>query len=207
MNSIPEFITFTGIDDRTDLAKADSLASQFPIEWGILFSVNNKDARYPCSQAIFEMLTITGKKSAHLCGRISRDVQAGVIPKHVPLGAFDRVQVNGQRVKMDHLRDLKAQYGVSIILQSVEDQFLSGEFQQLFDRSGGEGIFPEAVPVLPGDGALVGYAGGIGPDSVKDYLERISGTGDFWIDMEGRVRTNGWFDLDKVARVCEQVYG
>ncbi len=41
------------------------------------------------------------------------------------------------------------------------------------------------MPVLPGDGALVGHAGGIGPDSVKDYLERIGGTGDF-LDRYGR---------------------
>ena len=38
----PEFITFTGIDDRTDLVLADFLANRYPIEWGILFSQTNK---------------------------------------------------------------------------------------------------------------------------------------------------------------------
>lgn len=207
MKQIPEFITFTGIDDRTDLARADRLASDYPIEWGVLVSVSNKDARFPCSQAIGEILTISGKKSAHLCGRAARDLQAGSAPRHVPFEAFDRIQVNGRNINTDRLADLPEEYGVQVILQSVTNEFTPGPFLQLFDRSGGEGMFPEEVPSLPGEGVFVGYAGGMGPESVGRYLELIHGEGSFWIDMEGRLRTKGWFDLDKVARVCEQVYG
>jgi len=37
---LPEFITFTGLDDKTDLKHADYLAQIYPIEWGILSSPN-----------------------------------------------------------------------------------------------------------------------------------------------------------------------
>jgi hypothetical protein len=46
----------------------------------------------------------------------------------------------------------------------------------------------------------------MGPESVTDYLKLITGSGRFWIDMEQRVRTGGWFDLDLVERVCQQVF-
>lgn len=52
MTHQPEFVTFTGIDDRTDLTAADELARQYPIEWGVLFTQSNRDARFPCAQAV-----------------------------------------------------------------------------------------------------------------------------------------------------------
>ena len=52
----------------------------------------------------------------------------------------------------------------------------------------------------------IGYAGGISPDNVADkltYLFENVRDGEFWIDMESGVRTDDWFDLDKVRRVLE----
>lgn len=207
MSRKPEFITFTGIDDRTDLQVADALSTQYPIEWGVLFSANNRDARFPCSQAVSEILSISGKKAAHLCGQLSRDAQAGII-KEIPLDSFDRVQINGFKVDHTHFDEIEAQYGVEVIHQVRAEGFdLGCKALQLFDCSGGEGALPHSVPQLPGVGKLVGYAGGIGPESVHYYLSMIQGDGAFWIDMEGRVRSNGWFDLSKVQQVCELVYG
>ena len=57
----------------------------------------------------------------------------------------------------------------------------------------------------------VGYAGGFNPENVADklhYLLTNDEVGDFWIDMESGVRTDDWFDLDKVRRVlaiCNEV--
>lgn len=201
----PEFITFTGIDDRTDLTRAAKLADKYPIEWGVLFSPKNQDSRYPCEQAVAEITSRLSRKSAHLCGGYSRDIQKGLkIP--VPLAYFGRVQVNGSPVTTAYLSSLEA-FSVEVILQA-RDTFPTvpdEEFYYLFDCSGGRGITPEEIPMLPG--YLVGYAGGIGPDTVSEYLSRIDGEGPFWIDMEGQVRTNGWFDLDKVEKVCQIVYG
>lgn len=205
MPNKPKFITFTGIDDRTDLTRAELLSDKYPIEWGVLFSPKNQDARYPCEQAVAEITSRLSRKSAHLCGGYSRDIQSGLrIP--APLAYFDRVQVNGCPVATGNLYYLKG-FAVDVILQERInfDPDQHPYFSYLFDRSGGKGELPDEIPPLPG--YIVGYAGGMGPDTVSDYLSRIEGEGPFWIDMEGQVRTDGWFDLDKVEKVCQIVYG
>lgn len=208
MSIQPAFITFTGIDDRTDLTVADRLASQYPIEWGVLFSSNNRDARFPSTQAVMEILSISGMKSAHICGAFSKQAQSGAIPEGVPLLEFDRVQINGFNLDQTYFNDIEEQYGVQVIKQMRSESFdVDSKHLQLYDCSGGAGILPVSVPKLGGQDRLVGYAGGIGPDSVLHYLEMIEGVGKFWIDMEGRVRTDGWFDVRKAAQVCEAVFG
>jgi phosphoribosylanthranilate isomerase len=79
----------------------------------------------------------------------------------------------------------------------------------LLDASGGRGI-DTPIEILKTN-IKVGYAGGINPDNVADklsfLLEHVN-TGEFWIDMESGVRTDDWFDLDKVVKVlgiCQQV--
>ena len=79
----------------------------------------------------------------------------------------------------------------------------------LLDASGGLGIDTPIV-LYPSNGKI-GYAGGINEGNVAtklEYLLRNVRTGDFWIDMESGVRTDDWFDLDKVRRVlaiCTEV--
>lgn len=207
MTRKPLFITFTGIDDRTDLIAADKLAAKYPIEWGVLFSNDNRDARFPCKQAVSEILEISGKKSAHLCGQFSRIMQGGGAIE-VPLSRFDRIQINGINVDGTCFPEIESKYEAKVIRQVREEGFdIQSPFNQLYDCSGGEGILPASVPVLPGGNCFIGYAGGIGPDTVNHYLNMIQGDGNFWIDMEGRIRSNGWFDLKKVQMVCEIVYG
>ena len=202
----PLFITFTGIDDRTDLTRADRLAEQYPIEWGVLFTHTNRDARFPCQQAIDEIATINGLRSAHLCGGASRNFQStGALPEGMPVSKFQRVQVNGYEINTRLFWSVIERHRVQIICQT-RSGFSAGGFYQLYDCSGGRGIMPDKLPPHPGRDMFVGYAGGMGPDTVKDYLSKIEGNGHFWIDMEGQVRTDGWFDLDKVERVCELVY-
>ena len=209
MHNKPEFITFTGIDDRTDLARADKLASMYPIEWGVLFSANNQDARYPCLQVVNEVMDIKGKKAAHLCGDVCKDTaQKGIVVDWVPLKKFDRTQLNGIDVCTNHFEKLKKAYGVKVIRQVSEEKFTShAPFHELYDISAGEGIIPDRIPGHPDGETLVGYAGGMGPETVVGYLDKIDKSGPYWIDMETRIRTNGWFDLEKVTKVCELVYG
>jgi len=201
----PEFITFTGIDDRTDLKRADYLARLYPIEWGVLFSTDNQDARFPCAQAVNEILDINGSMSAHLCGAMSRQAQSGIAVA-APLESFDRVQVNGKSVNTANLYDLKNEFDIEIILQSRSDKFEESDFHQLFDLSGGRGERPQWIPPIPTEGNLVGYAGGIGPETVVGYLNLIDGNAPYWIDMESGIRSEGWFNLDRVERVCELVF-
>lgn len=204
----PEFITFTGIDDRADLTRASRLAEIYPIEWGVLFSKNNQDARYPCKQAVEEILWIDGAVSAHICGKWSKDIAVDSMRvEQIPLERFHRTQLNGVNVSSYDSKRLKTLYGVDAISQTTFTDLSCHDHEvlYLFDRSGGKGKLPVSIPML-GD-YFLGYAGGMGPDTVIEYLSRIHGDGEFWIDMESNVRTDGWFDLDKVERVCELVYG
>ena len=54
----------------------------------------------------------------------------------------------------------------------------------------------------------LGYAGGLGPgsmDRAKAFADRYPGTR-MWMDMEGRVRTGGRFDLAKIrGGLCEDL--
>ncbi len=200
----PRFITFTGIDDRTNLARADALAYQYPIEWGILFSRTNKDARFPSRQAIEEILhNVRGHHSIHLCGKTAKAFTDKGVPKEIEphIGQVHRIQVNGVK----YLPHAYPSTTFKIILQARRFNRDIVSHSQLFDRSGGRGMMPTNIPATV-PGGFVGYAGGMGPETVLSYLDRIEGDGDFWIDMESRVRTNGWFDLDKVEAVCQQVF-
>lgn len=201
----PKFITFTGIDDRTNLQEASAIARDYPIEWGVLFSSSNRDARYCSAQTVKEVLEIDGKKAAHLCGQFSKDIQHGLIVEEVILGSFDRIQVNGDVVITKQLELVEDRLAAQIILQTRGAFDRSRGFLELFDPSGGRGEEPSLVPSLTGN--ICGFAGGIGPDTVKNYLSKIEGEGKFWIDMESNIRTDGWFDLEKVLQVCQTVYG
>lgn len=203
----PEFITFTGIDDRTDLKRANELAKRYPIEWGVLFCHSQRDARFPSVQTVDEILSISGRKSAHVCGRTSQEVQQGNPPAYIPLEDFNRLQINGYNIDTSNIELVTSRYGVEVILQTRDQEFSYPiGYSELYDCSGGRGVLPESVPELKAKNEIAGYSGGIGIDTVHSYLGMISGEGRFWLDMEGNVRTNGWFDLDKVQVVCELVY-
>lgn len=203
----PKFITFTGIDDRADLEQADALARRYPIEWGVLYghTEGNVLARYPAISTIDAVLEIAGNKALHLCDDVAREfADSKILPPELAgsqrAERFGRFQVNKVRtINFGH-------FGPSrIILQCLV--FDAGaNTDQLFDASAGRGIVPATIPPMI-SGQMVGYAGGIGPQSVLDYLSRIEGDGEFWIDMETHVRTNEWFDLEKMKQVCQAVFG
>ena len=78
--------------------------------------------------------------------------------------------------------------------------------EYLFDRSGGGGRaafeeWPTPSPHLP----RMGYAGGIGPETIEKAIDFALAYPDsnLWFDMEGRIRFAGWFDLGAVETVCE----
>lgn len=207
----PSIITFTGLDDRTDLRAASELSKRYPIEWGILYSNTNRDARFPSLQTIMESVVLNelhGIKSLHLCGSAARKFTNP--DRFAPQGieqyirCFNRIQVNG----CDKLPESKLDASLpGIILQRYVPHFDADiKEMQLFDMSGGTGKLPEHIPSIP-PGKFVGFAGGMGPDTVAYYVKRIPGTNErYWIDMETNVRSNGWFDLEKVRKVCEILY-
>ena len=79
-------------------------------------------------------------------------------------------------------------------------------FSILFDASGGRGEEISEIP-KPISGVFCGYAGGLGPDNIEEFLpklEDVIGDGICWIDMETKVRTNNQLDLDKVEFVLDK---
>jgi hypothetical protein len=212
----PQFITFTGVDERTDVAAMKALSAKYPIEWGILFSPRRQGVqnRYPDRRAIERFLDQGLRLSAHLCGLTAREVSAGQYRIALDLAYFDlptyfhRVQINHTTPKVPNIAEFsRILRGRRCIIQVRATSFppYTG-VDMLFDRSGGRGQAPEAWPPHPGH--LVGYAGGLGANEVlRNLLQQIPEGGVFWIDMENRVRTHDWFDLSLCEEVCRMVYG
>lgn len=210
----PEFITFTGVDDKTDIKELRLLARQYPIEWGVLFSPKRQgcDPRYPVGRVLEDLLWARELRlAAHLCGEYSKMVMDGEsILSRTPadLFFFKRIQVNHAEPSIDFVAGLGRLVDRRCIAQSRSPEFPADTIVDwLFDLSGGRGAAPEAWPAHPGGDRLVGYAGGISPDNVVEVLGAINSTGPYWIDMESGVRTDDRFDLAKCRRVCELVYG
>jgi hypothetical protein len=203
----PEFVTFTGIDDRTDFKKIEILSKKYPVEWGVLLCERSFDARFPSLQTVadFSIQFKDCKKSAHLCGKLARE--ALILEKELEyLHYFDRVQINGHNVEKSKIDAFQKKYGVECIIQHRELEFpKTDDYKMLFDKSGGRGKLPVDIPQLVTD-QLVGFSGGINTDTVSDYLSKIKGDGTFWIDMEAGVRTDGWLDLKLVEEILSKIY-
>lgn len=219
-------ITFTGIDHLTDLDALEQIQQRYPfVEWGVLLSHDWKanGNRYfnPQYLPVFKFRHL--RLSAHLCGRLAyyAAINSWQQVYNVTGPFFDvfrRCQLNVANLKYPIERcDVKVPYTLDeVIIQQRSasdcDFFLSGEKNEqvtvLLDASGGQGI-DTPIEVLPFDGktSKVGYAGGINADNVGEklqYLLENDSVGDFWIDMESGVRTDDWFNLNKVHDVLEE---
>ncbi len=214
-------ITFTGVDAHTDIQALCDLQRRFPIaEFGILLSRNwsENGNRFPDPALLAELKGRDLNLSAHLCGSLAHDAANGYWNRvnKVMLGhrtLFKRIQLNVSGWK-NHPKRIAGTFlrTETIIQQKSPDdmplfdgsRWLPGLLSVLLDASGGQGIDTE-IRVL-NDPHKVGYAGGINPDNAARKLRFLlehPDTGDFWIDMESDVRTDDWFDLDKVEKVLE----
>lgn len=215
----PEFITFTGIDEDTKIEDLKALATEYPIEWGILLSNQRQGdslhLRFPPEYVIERFAEAGLYLAAHLCGNYARQVIDGVyhhLPKIVFANAVKRVQINYSRpVAAATLLPFQNAIGKPVISQHRDDMIFpeSDDIQWLYDRSGGVGIVSKKWPQHPGGKRLVGYAGGIGPRNVLEMCERVT-SGRYWIDMETSVRAtvgDDVFMVSKCREVCETVFG
>ena len=218
-------ITFTGIDAKTDLVALHDIQQQYPfVEFGVLTSYHwyENGNRY-LDPYLINRLQYSGLNlSLHICGGAAYDAAHGYwtnIDKLTwnNLVLFKRVQLNiaerkdnpdvvaespvlGQKVIIQQ-RNAKE---VDLFKNTLSHHFqISEAFSVLLDASGGRGI-DTSIDILDGN-YEVGYAGGINPDNVAEklsYLMKNANT-PFWIDMESGVRTDDWFDVDKVRKVLE----
>lgn len=212
---LPEFVTFTGVDDHTDFSKLLKLNERylFRIEWGVLFSESKqgKDPRYPSEYTIELVQNLVDKHelflSAHICGKYSRRIMQRDYLQELNLRNFERTQVNTTEPDYERIEAFGNFKGLEPITQhrSLEWPKRTHAIRYLYDCSGGRGESPEAWPIgRPLD--FVGYAGGIGPDNVLDVVNTINAE-QYWIDMESKIRTDNWLDLDKCEEVLFKLYG
>ena len=223
------YVTFTGIDMRTDLNRLKRIQEQYPYaEFGVLMSYDwaYNGCRFP-DPALCEKLANANLKnlSAHLCGKLALDVAYGDIKKVLApsfnyFDIFSRCQLNLQAAGMfailamvkpfDNLKEIIIQMHTPRHCEMyLKKQGIAEGQSYLLDASGGAGI-DTPIEIVTSPGVHIGYAGGIGPDNVEEKLRTLLAhpTDDrFWIDMETRVRTvdgtGEWLDLDKVERVLE----
>lgn len=221
-------ITFTGVDERTDLNRLYNIQQMYPLaEFGLLLSEKWKDNgnRYMDPELFHFLQPLDLNLSLHLCGRLARlALNKNWSPVLDILGddfdMFKRCQLNVAKEKpSDSTTYLSIPESLDeLIIQqkSFDNMHLFNTFPKdygdrvsvLLDASGGNGIDTELV-VKNVEGFKVGYAGGFNPDNVesklKQIIEKDNGT-PYWIDMETGVRTDDWFDLDKVENVLEKCY-
>lgn len=222
MTALPTFITFTGLDEDTDLDAFAELTRYWPVEAAILFSPKRQgiDPRYPSmgwvTVAVNKLRWLCSDKirfSAHLCGDYSRllvDHKAlpgdldRLIAEH-----FARVQVNGAPAHTaDHMADWGGAHKASIVLQAPKQFEQHPRVSFLLDGSSGRGVSPDSWPPPPAPNAWVGYAGGLNPDNVVASVQAIGSVATYyWLDMETGVRTNDWLSVGKCRDVCKAVYG
>lgn len=223
-------ITFTGIDEQTDINRIVDIQMRYPkAEFGMLMCMETvkHPNRFldPESKTAYNTYKAASQKlrlSAHLCGMLALDAAEGnwkTVMQYCPsFGAFLRCQLNLTRlpytpdiIDTDNMPDTLSEL---IIQQKNTDnccRFLTikdkSRISVLLDASGGHGIFTAPTP-LSGP-YHVGYAGGLDSHNVSGFVKSLMNdprVGDFWIDMETGVRTNDWLDLDKVEAVLKAVY-
>lgn len=226
----PHHITFTGVDERTDVTKMYEISCNFPtVEWGILVSNNSgKEGynRYP-NYAFVEnlskmMVRMDMNFSIHLCGKWPKRFTdnkhydfwpAKNIANTFQLNQrFDDYDVNGLLERFKYHHRLSKLTPIIQYRSVNEFEVLSTAFgddvpaRYLYDASGGRGLDIDMKNLPQPREYEIGFAGGINPDNVLEKLNDANWKGNYFIDMETGVRTDDWFDLDKVYSVLEQVY-
>lgn len=221
----PLWITFTGLDERTDLKQCKILSDQYPIEWGVLVGGRLGKSRYPTDKVLAEILRSPLQLAMHMCGPAAKWMNDGMPILETPpegvstvamtyLNRVNRIQVNRARGQYDlksiwkgasHLRSdqkiLVQHRGETLPFSRPDDRI-----HYLHDESGGKGIATKEWAHPSYRTNFVGYAGGLNPDNVAVEVARMPAN-NFWIDMETGLRTDDWLDLDKCRAVCEAVYG
>ena len=226
MNKL-KHITFTGVDEKTvagDIKILQEIQKEYPyVEFGVLTSYHwfENGNRY-LDPRLFRYLTQAHLNLAlHICGEAAHDAACGKDDEihYLSWGKhqfFRRIQLNISNRQDNPPIVEPTPWGHEIIIQQKDVDHLDlynatrkdwkdyiGRLSVLLDASGGQGIDTD-IKILQTD-KKVGYAGGFNPDNVEKKLSYLmeNVNGPFWIDMETGVRTDDWFDINKVKKVLE----
>lgn len=219
-----KYVTFTGIDNWTDLDALERLQEQYPYaEFGVLASYHygENGPRFP-EPHVFDALK--GRKlnlSLHLCGKLALYSVATNFDAAIKFlgeehfNMFKRVQLNMhlKQVEQEQLAALTLKGNLEQIIVQMHAPYMCREFLAagnhkdcfcyLLDASAGAGV-DTPIDIVTQQGVDVGYAGGMGVSNVWSKLKTLlqhNNDSTFWIDMETRVRTGEILDLELVEQV------
>lgn len=222
-------LTFTGVDNQTTTLALNHLAHSYEnIEFGILVSQNNTGSdevnRFPNFETIDKVLNAgLPNVSCHICGGLARHyVHTGDFSEirdflgQERVAKFSRLQLNIRGY--DGFKPFYIQEDIKIIIQVSDSKSYSyfwdmnrlnpDKVSALVDYSGGQGKLGCFNYVSDGDEHF-GYAGGINLENIAYLTGYIEGRNeydvDYWLDMESSVRTDDWFDINKVREICNEV--
>lgn len=133
-----KYVTFTGVDTRTDINRLKSIQEEYPyVEFGVLLSDDwaYNGCRFP-DPAICEKLANAGIKnlSAHLCGKLAIDVAYGFTDRvnaasFECFDIFNRCQLNLKAAGMfETLRRMKPFSNIKEIIVQMHTPELCTEF-------------------------------------------------------------------------------
>ena len=221
-------ISFIGIDKKTDIERLLKIAEKYPeVEFGFLCSESvtgtNQNNRYPALILLQKLKNKSVNLSLHVCGKLARTVcQTGNFDEVKKLvgqyfDMFDRIQLNVVESRFKEL--VTNTCGKQIVIQTNLSEPKSKQTYEMFreanidnivflsDNSGGKGLEVEFDYFEGVD--YQGFAGGLNPENILERKEEIDilWEKDYWLDMESGVRTDDWFDLDKVEDICKKVLG
>ena len=218
-------VSFTGIDNKTNIKRLLEIAKKYPnTEFGFLVSEantnKNTNNRYPNLILLQQLKNKNINLALHVCGKLARTVaKTGSLDcvKEFMGSYFDifqRIQLNlvGNTVTIP----ITDTYGKQVIIQTNLDEPKSRANYELYeqanvenivylsDKSGGHG----EVTDFDFFDKYQGFAGGLNPENILDRKADIDMLVDYdyWLDMESGVRTNDWFDLDKVEDICRKIF-
>ena len=222
------YLTITGADDNVQYEQMLELHKKYPfVEWAILFSQSKSGvSRYPGWDWVMGLMDFVKKHSmnlsAHLCGKWVRDILEGKFTfiEDQKVSHFQRIQLN---LGADNLKPaIASETFLNVVRNATKPILLGGKYNDLkpdyeffldfglnplFDASGGHGVVAKEWPTPPRCNLMCGYAGGFGPENLREQLqniEKLVGEDDqVWADMESRVRTNDKLDFNKVKQVLD----
>lgn len=215
-------VSFAGIDNKTNIKRLLEITEKYPnVEFGVLVSEantnKNTNNRYPNLILLQQLKGKNVNLVLHVCGKLAREVAKTGSLESVKafmgnyFDMFQRIQLNlvGNTVT----KTIEDNMGKEIIIQTNLNEPKSKANYELFkdtdvlflsDKSGGHGIEVD----FDFFDKYQGFAGGLNPDNILERKEIIDMLVDYdyWLDMESGVRTDNWFDLDKVEDICKKVF-
>lgn len=228
-------LTFTGIDNASRCENLNALSERYGfIEWGMLYSPSSSgvNCRYPGVGTVQKFIDgLVGNVALHLCGKGVREFSSGsgagyeLARSVIHKGGRVQLNVNYGSITNAYKEEIARAIsdnsdGIFILQMNDNNVEAMGRFKDLhnysflFDSSGGRGESPtHGWPPMPINGVRCGYAGGLGPENLKNEIETISMVAngyDIWLDMESKIRsldqttTEDYLDITKCI-ICANI--